>query len=151
MNNSKYSRVNRILAGVVFLFSFVVYYDTMAPTVSFWDCGEFIATAHTLGVPHPPGSPLFLIIGRIFSMIPFNQDIAFRVNLISVLVSALAVMLLYLIIVKVVAHWRKGITEKRDAIIAEPLLCYYVNLYRLIPLALEVGNSGRCVPPLGYR
>ena len=118
MNNSKYSRVNRILAGVVFLFSFVVYYDTMAPTVSFWDCGEFIATAHTLGVPHPPGSPLFLIIGRIFSMIPFSQDIAFRVNLISVLVSALAVMLLYLIIVKVVAHWRKGITEKRDAIIA---------------------------------
>ena len=113
MNN-----LNRIVASIAFLLSLVVYIMTMAPTTSFWDCGEFIATAHTLGVPHPPGSPLFLIIGRIFSMIPFNQDIAFRVNLISVLVSALAVMLLYLIIVKVVAHWRKGITEKRDAIIA---------------------------------
>ncbi|HIB29612.1 MAG TPA: DUF2723 domain-containing protein, partial [Candidatus Marinimicrobia bacterium] len=64
MINSRNNRLNRIIAGIVFLVSFLVYYDTMAPTVSFWDCGEFIATAHTLGVPHPPGSPLFLIIGR---------------------------------------------------------------------------------------
>ncbi|HJL78953.1 MAG TPA: DUF2723 domain-containing protein [Candidatus Marinimicrobia bacterium] len=110
--------MNRIIAGIVFLVSFLVYYDTMAPTVSFWDCGEFIATSHTLGVPHPPGSPLFLIIGRVFSMIPFSPDIAFRVNLISVLVSAFAVMLLYLIIVKVIAHWRGGIKENSDVIIA---------------------------------
>ena len=118
MINSRNNRLNRIIAGIVFLVSFLVYYDTMAPTVSFWDCGEFIATAHTLGVPHPPGSPLFLIIGRIFSMIPFSPDIAFRVNLISVLVSALAVMLLYLVIVKVIAHWRGGIKENSDVIIA---------------------------------
>ena len=118
MINSRNNRLNRIIAGIVFLVSFLVYYDTMAPTVSFWDCGEFIATAHTLGVPHPPGSPLFLIIGRVFSMIPFSPDIAFRVNLISVFVSALAVMLLYLIIVKVIAHWRGGIKENSDVIIA---------------------------------
>lgn len=110
--------MNRIIAGIIFLVSFLVYYDTMAPTVSFWDCGEFIATSYTLGVPHPPGSPLFLIIGRVFSMIPFSPDIAFRVNLISVFVSALAVMLLYLIIVKVIAHWRGGIKENSDVIIA---------------------------------
>jgi len=110
--------LNRIIAGIIFLVSFLVYYDTMAPTVSFWDCGEFIATSYTLGVPHPPGSPLFLIIGRVFSMIPFSPDIAFRVNLISVFVSALAVMLLYLIIVKVIAHWRGGIKENSDVIIA---------------------------------
>ena len=118
MINSRNNRLNRIIAGIIFLVSFLVYYDTMAPTVSFWDCGEFIATAHTLGVPHPPGSPLFLIIGRVFSMIPFSPDIAFRVNLISVFVSALAVMLLYLIIVKVIAHWRGGIKENSDVIIA---------------------------------
>jgi len=118
MINLRNNRLNRIIAGIVFLVSFLVYYDTMAPTVSFWDCGEFIATAHTLGVPHPPGSPLFLIIGRVFSMIPFSPDIAFRVNLISVFVSALAVMLLYLIIVKVIAHWRGGIKENSDVIIA---------------------------------
>ena len=118
MINSRNNRLNRIIAGIIFLVSFLVYYDTMAPTVSFWDCGEFIATSHTLGVPHPPGSPLFLIIGRVFSMIPFSPDIAFRVNLISVLVSALAVMLLYLVIVKVIAHWRGGIKENSDVIIA---------------------------------
>ena len=118
MINSRNNRLNRIIAGIIFLVSFLVYYDTMAPTVSFWDCGEFIATSHTLGVPHPPGSPLFLIIGRVFSMIPFSPDIAFRVNLISVFVSALAVMLLYLIIVKIIAHWRGGIKENSDVIIA---------------------------------
>ena len=118
MINSRNNRLNRIIAGIIFLVSFLVYYNTMAPTVSFWDCGEFIATSHTLGVPHPPGSPLFLIIGRVFSMIPFSPDIAFRVNLISVFVSALAVMLLYLIIVKVIAHWRGGIKENSDVIIA---------------------------------
>ena len=118
MINLRNNRLNRIIAGIIFLVSFLVYYDTMAPTVSFWDCGEFIATSHTLGVPHPPGSPLFLIIGRVFSMIPFSPDIAFRVNLISVFVSALAVMLLYLIIVKIVAHWRGGIKENSDVIIA---------------------------------
>ena len=118
MINSRNNRLNRIIAGIIFLVLFLVYYDTMAPTVSFWDCGEFIATSHTLGVPHPPGSPLFLIIGRVFSMIPFSPDIAFRVNLISVFVSALAVMLLYLIIVKVIAHWRGGIKENSDVIIA---------------------------------
>jgi len=109
---------NRILAGVVFLFSFVIYFKTMAPTVSFWDCGEFIATSYSLGVPHPPGSPLFLIIGRLFSMLPLSSDIAFRVNLISPTISALANMLLYLIIVKVIVHWRKSVGDINDVIVA---------------------------------
>jgi len=63
-------RLNRLLAGFVFLASFLVYFSTMAPTVSFWDCGEFIATSYRLGVPHPPGAPLFLILGRFFSLLP---------------------------------------------------------------------------------
>jgi tetratricopeptide (TPR) repeat protein len=90
----------------------------MAPTVSFWDCGEFIATAFSLGVPHPPGSPLYLIIGRIFSLIPISSDIAFRVNIISPIVSAVAVLFLYLIIVKIIAHWRGSIKNKNDVIVA---------------------------------
>jgi tetratricopeptide (TPR) repeat protein len=88
------------LAGLVFGISFVVYLLTISPTVPFWDCGEFIATSYTLGVPHPPGSPLFILVGRLFSMIPTSPDIAFRVNLISPIVSALANMFLFLIIVK---------------------------------------------------
>jgi len=89
----------------------------MAPTVSYWDCGEFIAVSHTLGVPHPPGSPLFLLLGRIFSMIGINNDIAFRVNIISPIVSAFASMFLYLIIVKVITNWRRGIKNNIDALI----------------------------------
>ncbi len=118
MIDTQYLRWNRILAGTVFFFSFIIYFTTMAPTVSFWDCGEFIATSYSLGVPHPPGSPLFLIIGRLFSMLPLSSDIAFRVNLISPIISALANMLLYLIIVKVVVHWRKSVSNINDAIIA---------------------------------
>lgn len=117
MIDPQYLRWNRILAGIVFLFSFIIYFTTMAPTVSFWDCGEFIATSYSLGVPHPPGSPLFLIIGRIFSMLPLSSDIAFRVNLISPIISALANMLLYLIIVKVVVHWKKSVNDINDVIV----------------------------------
>ncbi len=118
MIDTKYLRWNRILAGIVFLFSFIIYFTTMAPTVSFWDCGEFIATSYRLGVPHPPGSPLFLIIGRLFSMLPLSSDIAFRVNIISPIISALANMLLYLIIVKVIVHWRKSVNDLDDVIVA---------------------------------
>jgi len=112
--NQSYININRVIAFITFIFSFIIYFDTMAPTVSYWDCGEFIAVSHTLGVPHPPGSPFYLLLGRIFSMIPFSEDIAFRVNIISPLVSALAVMLLYLSIVKVITHWRGKIENLTD-------------------------------------
>ena len=117
MIDINYIRLNRLIAAIIFLITFVIYFDTMAPTVSYWDCGEFIAVSHTLGVPHPPGSPFFLLLGRIFSMIPFNEDIAFRVNIISPIVSALAVMLLYLTIVKIVTHWRGKVENLTDVLI----------------------------------
>ncbi len=91
--------VNRLLAFGVLFFSFIIYFMTMAPTVSLWDCGEFIACAYRLSVPHPPGAPFYLLVGRIFSMIPIFENIAARINLISVLSSSITVMLLYYIIV----------------------------------------------------
>lgn len=118
MVNNRYILLNRIIAGISLLFSFIIYFSTMARTVSFWDCGEFIATAYTLGVPHPPGSPLFLLVGRIFSMLPIDPDIAYRINVSSVLISAVAVMLLYLITVKVITHWRGAVQTNADALIA---------------------------------
>ena len=115
---TNYNLINKILAFFTLFISFGVYYDTMAPTVSYWDCGEFIAVANTLGVPHPPGSPFFLLIGRIASMIPFSNDIAFRVNLLSPISSAFAVMFLYLIIVQCLTHWRGKVESNTDALIA---------------------------------
>ena len=91
----------------VFLVSLSGYLWTIAPTVSFWDCGEFIATSYILGVPHPPGTPLQVLIGRIFSLIPFSSEIAYRVNMVSALSGALTVSLIYLMVVKVVGDWKK--------------------------------------------
>ncbi|MEE9465149.1 MAG: DUF2723 domain-containing protein [Candidatus Neomarinimicrobiota bacterium] len=101
-----HSRINRWVAGSILLIALVLYLKTMAPTVSFWDCGEFIATSYILGVTHPPGSPLYLLIGRIFSLFPIYEDIGARVNLISALVSAMAVMFVYLSVVHLLRKMR---------------------------------------------
>ncbi|MFQ5648894.1 MAG: protein O-mannosyl-transferase family [bacterium] len=107
----EHKKLNRIIAAIVFAIAFVVYTATVAPTTSYWDCGEFITCSYILGVPHPPGAPLYILIGRVFSMIPFVQDIGLRVNMISVLMSALSVLFTYLIIVRLLRAWR-GIPER---------------------------------------
>jgi hypothetical protein len=99
--------INRTIAAVLFLAAVILYLRTMAPTLSFWDCGESIATAYTLGIPHPPGAPLFLLIAHLFSMIPSFSDIGARVNLISTLVSSGTVMLTYLITIRFITLYRK--------------------------------------------
>ena len=112
-----YITINKLMAGLAFIISFVIYILTMAPTASFWDCGEFIATSYIMGVPHPPGSPLYLLLGNLFSQIPTFSDIGARVNLMSPIASAFSVMFLYLITVYLIEEFR-GITKKSsDAII----------------------------------
>ena len=83
-------------AGVaVFLTTLGIYLKTMAPSVSFWDCGEFIACSFTMSVPHPPGSPLYVLLGRVFSLVPIGE-VAARITFMSVLSSALAIWCVYL-------------------------------------------------------
>ena len=101
----KYVNLFYIFGAISFLVPLIVYLDTVAPTVSFWDCGEFIGCSYTMGVPHPPGAPLYLLIGRLFSLLPFASDIAFRVNLVSVLSSVFTVLLLYLTTVRLIKRW----------------------------------------------
>ena len=83
-----------IFTSLSFFVPFIIYLITMAPTSSFWDCGEFIACSVTLGVPHPPGTPLFLLLGNVFSHLPTFYDMGARVNLISPIASAFSVMFL---------------------------------------------------------
>ena len=83
-----FKNIHRLLTILSFFFPLLVYVLTMAPTTSFWDCGEFISTSYILGVPHPPGSPFYLLLGNVFSSIPFFSDIGARVNLISPITSA---------------------------------------------------------------
>jgi hypothetical protein len=91
--------LNRILALVIFLVPLVVYSLTMAPTLVFWDSGEFIATAYILGIPHSPGTPLFTLVGRVFAMLPLPMEAAGRINFFSVVCGSLAVLMCYLVAV----------------------------------------------------
>lgn len=106
-----FKQLHRITAAFVFLFAFVIYFMTMAKTVSFWDCGEFIAISHGLEVSHPPGAPFYMLIGRMFSMFMPTSSIAWSINLISVLCSSFTALLTFLIIVRLVSEW-KGDPEK---------------------------------------
>src|SRR5512140_1652004 len=95
--------INRFVAFGVFAATMLVYALTLSPTVVFWDVGEFIAAAKLLQVPHPPGSPLFLLLARIAMMIPFVADQAVRAHAVSALLSSAAIMFFYLVIVRVIS------------------------------------------------
>ncbi len=98
-------RLHPVLAALVLLIAFLIYNATKAPTLSFWDCGEFIACSNILGIPHPPGTPLYIMIGRIFSIIPFHADISARVNMFSAMSGAFASMFAFLILYRVIKLW----------------------------------------------
>src|SRR5690606_12910721 len=106
--------LDRLVAAGVFVVSLVLYLLTVAPTASFWDSGEFIAIAHGLQVSHPPGAPFYMLVGRLFSMVlspmlaPFvgSASVAVAVNLVSVLSSALTILLTHLVIVRLVRIWQ---------------------------------------------
>jgi len=96
-----FEKQNRLLAGVIFAVTFVVYALTVQRSFSFWDCGEFIACAATMGIPHPPGTPLLIMLSRIFSMIPFVEDVSYRINYLSVVSSSITALFSYLIAVRI--------------------------------------------------
>ena len=106
--------LRRIIGAAVFLLTLIILLMTVQPSVSFWDPGEIAAASYSLMVPHPPGGPFWLIMGRVFSMIPFGHDIGFRINLVSVVSGAFSILLLYLIGIKLIEIYRgkaKNFTE----------------------------------------
>ncbi len=83
----------------IFLVSLVVYVLTMARTTSFWDCGEFIACSHILGIPHQPGTPLYVLVGRCFDILLGGMiGVAASINFMSAFFSSLALAFLYLVV-----------------------------------------------------
>ena len=92
-----YKLINNLLGWVVAIIASAVYISTAEPTVSFWDCGEYIATAYKLQVGHPPGAPTFQLIGRIFSMFAGDnvENIAFTINTMSALSSGFTILFLF--------------------------------------------------------
>jgi hypothetical protein len=95
-----FKRYNNLLGWLAFLITFIVYTMTVEQSVPLWDCGEFISASYTLQVVHPPGAPLFLMLGRLFSLFALGdaQNIAMAVNMLSVFMSALTVMFSFWII-----------------------------------------------------
>ncbi|MEL6152541.1 MAG: DUF2723 domain-containing protein [Bacteroidota bacterium] len=98
MNN--FQTINRSLGWAFFSVAATVYALTVAPSTSFWDCGEYIAAAYKLQIPHPPGAPLFLLIGRLFALLAGSNvtRVAYWINMSSALASAGSVMVVFWII-----------------------------------------------------
>jgi len=91
-----YKNINNAGGWLAFFIAAFTYITTMEPTASFWDCGEFIAVSYKLMTPHPPGAPLFLLIGRIFSLFASDvTQVAYWINMTSALSSAFTIMFLF--------------------------------------------------------
>src|SRR5436189_3476047 len=92
-----YQKINNLTGWFSFLIAAFVYVSTIEPTGSFWDCGEFIATANKLEVGHPPGAPLFLMLGRVFILFGGDNVKMFpiMVNIMSALMSAFTILFLF--------------------------------------------------------
>ena len=93
----RYRLINNISGWGIFAVAALTYLLTIEPTASLWDCGEFIASAYKLEIGHPPGSPVFMILGRIFSLFAGgNQEyVAAMVNSLSALASAFTILFLF--------------------------------------------------------
>lgn len=93
----QYKNLNNILGWVSFAAALLVYTLTLEPTASWWDCGEYISTAYKLQVGHPPGAPLFQMLGRFFSLFAMGntENVALMVNFMSGFISALTILFLF--------------------------------------------------------
>ena len=93
MSFSKYNKIFGIFCGLI---AFVIYSLTVEPTASYWDCAEYISTSAKLQIGHPPGAPLFQMLGAIFSILALNNEqIAYTVNMMSVTSSAFTIVFLF--------------------------------------------------------
>jgi hypothetical protein len=98
-------RPSYLAAAIAGLVTFLLYVVTLAPTTSMWDTSEYIAAAYVLGLPHPPGNPFFVLIGRVFSILPIAPSVAMRINVLAALSSAVSAMFWFLVTERVLVQW----------------------------------------------
>ncbi|HXE61450.1 MAG TPA: DUF2723 domain-containing protein [Gemmatimonadaceae bacterium] len=94
-----------LAATIASLLTFVLYVVTLAPSTAMWDTSEYIAAAKVLGLPHPPGNPLFVLLGHFFGLLPIPVSYAQRISIMAALASAAAAGFWFLITERVLAKW----------------------------------------------
>ncbi|MFV0346302.1 MAG: DUF2723 domain-containing protein [Bacteroidales bacterium] len=108
MSDKKYGFYNIVIGWVVFLIAAITYIMSIEPTASFWDCGEYILAAKGMQVGHPPGSPIFVLLGRLFIIFGGSTPPAVMINIMSALASAFTILFLFWTI----THLAKRLTTK---------------------------------------
>jgi hypothetical protein len=127
MTDFNFKKWNNILGWFVFAVAFAVYALTIEPTVSFWDAGEYILTSSKLQVGHPPGAPLFQMLGAFFSMFALEpSQIGMIMNMMSGVASAFTILFMFwtisLLLVKLVKYDKDSSTSKAHAILGSALV-----------------------------
>ncbi|MBL7863572.1 MAG: DUF2723 domain-containing protein [Cyclobacteriaceae bacterium] len=114
----KFQNINNIGGWFAFAVALVTYWLTFEETASYWDCGEFIAVAYKLEVSHPPGAPLYMLLGRIFSFLAMGDvtKVSYWINFLSVLASAFTILFLFW---SITLFGRKLLGVKRDEELTE--------------------------------
>ena len=111
MTTLEQERPPYLWAFATFLVVLLIYVATLAPTTAFWDTSEYIAAARVLGIPHPPGNPLFVILAHVFGLLPLAESYAVRINLFAAVTSAGAAGFWFL----VAERWLRTVVPNRWA------------------------------------
>jgi len=111
---NKYQKINVLFGWLSFAIAAIVYLLTLEPTVSFWDCGEFITASYKLQIGHPPGAPFFMILARFFALFAGGtENVALMINALSGMVSAFTILFLFWTITHLA---KKLVSSKEDPV-----------------------------------
>ena len=105
-----FQRINNMTGWIVFGIALLVYVITLEPTMSLWDCGEFLVSSYKLEINHSPGAPLFMLLGRVFSLLSFGNALnaAYAINLLSAVSSAATILFLFWTLVWLISKIEKA-------------------------------------------
>ena len=99
-------RPSYLAAAIAGTLVFLLYLVTLSPSTAMWDTSEYIAAAYTLGIPHPPGNPFFVLLGRVFTLLPIpGASVAMRINVLAAVSSAVSAAMWFLITERVLVSW----------------------------------------------